>query len=143
MIRVYRVEDLDELLAVWDRASRLAHPFLDEQFLQQERVNIAAVWLSQAETWVYVRDAKVVGFVSLLGKEVGGLFVDPDLHGLGIGRALMDHARTLRPSLEVEVFEANRIGRRFYEQYGFEMVHHLVNEETGQPVLRMRLGGGG
>jgi putative acetyltransferase len=49
----------------------------------------------------------------LLGNEVGGFFVDPKFHGVGIGGTVMDHAQGLREELEVEVFKANVIGLTF------------------------------
>jgi putative acetyltransferase len=138
MIREYRHHDRDEAVDVWERASRLAHPFLDEAFFVHEREMVATVHLAQAETWVFVRDAGLAGFISLIGNEVGGLFIDPRVHGQGMGRALVDHAAALRPVLEVEVFAANHIGRRFYDRYGFRQVAQLVHEPTGQAVLRLR-----
>ena len=68
MIRTYQDRDLDELLEVWYQASLLTHPFLDETFLSQERENIAAVYMPMAETWVYVREGNVVGFIALIDK---------------------------------------------------------------------------
>lgn len=141
MIRAYQDNDLNEVLEVWYQASLLAHPFLDETFLSQERENIAKVYMPLAETWVYLRHGHLVGFISLIGHEVGAIFVDPTVHGEGIGRALMDHARALREELEVEVFKANRIGRRFYDRYGFSLEREHVHEQTGQPVLRLQLTG--
>ena len=141
MIRAYQDADLDGLLDVWYRASLIAHPFMDDTFLTQERINIAKVYIPVAETWVYVSRARVVGFISLIGNEVGAIFVDPASQGKGIGRALMDHASATRKTLEVEVFKANPIGRRFYNRYGFTFEREEVHEQTGQPVLRLRLGG--
>ena len=141
MIRAYRDDDLDGLLDVWYQASRLAHPFLDETFLSQERDNIRKVYIPTAETWVYVGNGRVQGFISLIGHEVGALFVDPGVQGKGIGRALMNHASALRGELEVDVFKANRIGRRFYDRYGFSFEREHVHEQTGQPLLRLRWSG--
>jgi putative acetyltransferase len=93
-----------------------------------------------AETMVYESGGRVVGFLALIGTEVGAVFVDPDYQGRGIGRSLMDRARDSRPVLELNVFEANGIGRRFYAAYGFELSDRHVNEATGQPELRLRLG---
>ena len=139
MIRTYQDCDLGELLEVWYQASLLAHPFLGDAFLSRERHNIQTLYLPMAETWVYVRAGRVVGFVALIGNEVGALFVDPALHSQGIGRALMDHACTLRPALEVDVFKANRRGCRFYDRYGFALMKEYRHAETGQRVLRLRL----
>jgi putative acetyltransferase len=99
MIRLYRDDDLDRLIEVWYQASLLAHPFLSERFLNRERELIAGVYLPVAETYVYEKDGVLVGFIALMGDEVGAIFVDPALHGRGIGRALMDYARYLRPGL--------------------------------------------
>ena len=139
MIRPYSDGDIDELLDVWHRASLLAHPFLTKDFLTAERGQIADHWMAIADTTVYASDGRVVGFLSLIGNEVGAIFVDPDQHGRGIGRALMDNARDAHPVLELDVFEANVIGRRFYDAYGFEVIDRHMNEVAGQPELRLRL----
>lgn len=139
MIRKYNAEDLAELLDVWYDASQIAHPFLTRDFLGQERRNVIQKYLPIAETWVFEEEGQVVGFIALIGNEVGGIFVTPRRHGQGIGRALMDHARASRSHLDVEVFEANEIGRAFYHAYGFKVIRPVVHEETGEPVLRLRL----
>ncbi len=139
MIRKYQAKDLEDVLVAWAAASAVAHPFLSDEFLAEERHNIANVYLPNAETWVWELDGRVVGFISLLGNEVGAIFVDPKVHGVGIGRALMDHARGLREELEVEVFKENVIARAFYARYGFELIQEKVHDQTGLKLLRLRL----
>jgi putative acetyltransferase len=139
VIGKYRAEDLEDVLMVWTAASALAHPFLSAEFLEVERYNITNVHLPNAETWVWESDGQVVGFIALLGNEVGAIFVEPKLHGAGIGRALMDHARGLRKELEVEVFKENVVGRAFYARYGFELMQEKVHDQTGLEVMRLRL----
>ncbi|MDX1524162.1 MAG: GNAT family N-acetyltransferase, partial [Anaerolineae bacterium] len=113
--------------------------FLDEEFFEQERKNIAAFHLPKAETWVYDLDGVVVGFIALIGNEVGAIFFEPKFHGQGIGRAKMDKARRLRDVLELDVFKDNLVGRKFYEKYGFSQVDETLHEETGFRQLRLRL----
>lgn len=139
MIREYEEKNLSELLDVWYSASQIAHPFLDEDFFEQERGDIAASHLPNAETWVYERDGVVVGFIALIGNEVGAIFVDPKFHGQGVGRALMDKARSIRDFLELDVFKDNVVGRKFYEKYGFSKVNEHLHEATGFMQLRLRL----
>ena len=139
MIRPYKATDLSELLEAWYSASLLGHPFLDEAFFQQERSRIREVYLPNAETWVFEQDGAVVGFIALIGNEVGALFVDSNYRGTGIGRALMDHARSIRDFLELAVFRDNKVGREFYEKCGFHQIDEHVHEETGLMQLRLRL----
>lgn len=142
MIRQYQHHDLDQLLAAWEAAARVAHDFLDEAFFEAERERIRSVYLPASETWVWHENGRVIGFISLLGQEVGGLFVDPGAQRRGVGRALMDHARSLRGTLELDVFERNAIGRAFYARYGFEEIGKGVHAETGETELRLRIGVG-
>ncbi|MCH8272831.1 MAG: GNAT family N-acetyltransferase [Candidatus Marinimicrobia bacterium] len=44
------------------------------------------------------------------------IFVDTDFLGMGFGRALMEHAKSLQPFLELYVFKENKIGRNFYDK---------------------------
>jgi putative acetyltransferase len=139
MLRPYRHDDLERALDVWYRASVIAHWFLSEEFFEAERRQIAEDWLPVSETTVAEADGRVVGFVSLVGNEVGGIFVDPDYQGRGVGRALMDYARLARPHLELAVFEDNLTGRRFYDAYGFLQVDRGIHAESGRYELRLRL----
>ena len=139
MIRKYKPEDCDAVVSVWAAASELAHPFLSEAFLQKERQEIVNNHLPNADTWVWEANGKVTGFISLVGNEVGAIFVDPKSARSGIGSALMDHARARHGELEVEVFEANSIGRAFYDKYGFREMTRKHHEQTGMQIVRLQL----
>lgn len=138
IIRKYGATDLNGVMAAWESASKLAHPFLTKEFLDAERHDIPNLYLPNADTWVAQLDGRVMGFIALIGNEVGGLFVEPEFHGLGVGRALMDKARELHGDLEVEVFHANHVGRRFYARYGFKPLSEKIHEKTGDRVLRLK-----
>ncbi len=138
MIRPYVADDLAAVVVVWDEASRIAHPFLDEQFFADEREQIASEWMPVADSSVFVLDGQVVGFVAMLGNEVGGLFVHPDHQRSGIGRALLDSVRATRPFLELDVFERNDLGRRFYAAYGFREIGRHVSDVGGEIEVRLR-----
>lgn len=107
--------------------------------MEAERQNIPNVYLPNADTWVIEQAGNVIGFISLLGNEVGAIFVQPQFHGLGAGKALMNKAQELHGELEVEVFEKNLMGRQFYEKCGFEFMCRKRHEETGYYLLRLKL----
>lgn len=138
-IRQYSEKDLNAVLNAWEAANQLAHPFLSESFVDQVRNDIPNLYLSNADTWVADVNGKVVGFIALIGNEVGAIFVEPKFHSAGVGRALMDKANELHQSLEVEVFKDNAIGRKFYSNYGFSVLSEAIHESTGNIVLRLRL----
>lgn len=138
MIREYRKTDVDEILEVWFQASRMAHPFLDADFMCMEKRNIRDVYIPNTSTWVYEKEGIVLGFISMMGNEVGAIFVRPDYHGMGIGRQLMDFVSDFHEEMEVEVFERNSVGRAFYDKYGFELVEELIHKETNNRLLRLR-----
>lgn len=143
VIRPYNSNDLDDVLDAWYLASLQAHPFLGDDFLDAERERLAKVWLPASETSVFQKSGRVAGFVSMVGNEVGGIFVSPKHQNQGIGHALLDHVAATRPYLELEVFKANTIGRRFYDAYGFQVLSEGVDDTTGLPVLRLRIDGSG
>lgn len=139
LIRKYEPADLEELLTAWETANAVAHPFLSADFQASERDNIINLYLPNTETWVWEADGRVVGFIALLGNEVGGLFINSAFQRQGIGAALVDHACTLHEELEVDVFKKNVIGRAFYEKYGFVPMSEGVHESSGFETMRLKL----
>lgn len=137
-IRQYKDNDLNAVLSSWERATRLAHPFMTDEFIAQERKNVAEIYLPNTDTWVIEFNGEVKGFIALMGNEVGAIFLQPEHHGKGAGKSLMDKAQELHGDLEVEVFKENSIGRKFYSQYGFELLEEKLHEPTGQQLLRLK-----
>ncbi len=137
-IRQYKESDLESVLDSWEVATRLAHKFMTDDFIAQGRKDITEIYLPITDTWVVEINSLVIGFLALIGNEVGAIFLQPDYHGRGIGKALMDKAQELHGNLEVEVFKVNHIGRKFYSKYGFEFLEEKLHEPTGQQVLRLK-----
>lgn len=137
-IRQYESSDLDAVLSSWEIATRLAHPFMTDEFIAQERINVAEIYMPNTDTWVIDIDNNIEGFIALMGNEVGALFLQPDHHGKGAGKILMDKAQQLHGDLEVEVFKENSIGRKFYSRYGFKELEEMLHEPTGRQVLRLK-----
>ncbi|MFK7804150.1 MAG: GNAT family N-acetyltransferase [Anaerolineae bacterium] len=137
-LRKYGETDLDDVLSAWENASHVGHPFLTKTFIASEKDNVANMYMPNANSWVAVDQNRVVGFISMVGNEVGGLFVQPAYHGRGVGWTLMNKAQKNHGDLEVEVFEKNAIGRKFYERYGFELIETKMHEETSNRLLRLK-----
>lgn len=140
MIRSATPGDTEAIVVAWRSASRVGHPFLDESFLTAEEARLRDVWLPSATTFVAESDGDVVGFLSLVGSTVGGLFVHADHQRRGVGAALLDHAATVASRLRLEVFEANTGGVAFYQACGFRPIGHSVDPDTGLVQVVMARG---
>ncbi len=119
MIRPYQNDDKSTVISIWREASGLAHPFLSSAQMDEAASMIREHFLDIAETYIAEHDGAPVGFIALIGTEVGGLFLRPAFHGRGIGKALMDNAVARCGAVQLEVFTDNAIGRKFYKSYGF------------------------
>lgn len=139
MIRKHIPEDAPAILDIWYQASTLAHPFLDDAFVEFVKIAMRDVYIPDSETWVYEENNKILGFISMMDNEIGGLFVLPYNQGKGIGTQLVNFIKPFHNSLEVEVFDKNSIGRAFYDKYGFKQIHNYFHSESNQEVLRLKL----
>lgn len=138
MIRKYEDKDEPMLINIWYNSSSLAQPFLDTAFVEKVKKDMKDIYLPNAETWVFEENNVVIGFISMIGNEIGGLFVSPDQHSKGVGTRLVDFIGEYHRELEVEVFKDNKIGRSFYDKYGFKMMKEYFHEESNQVLLRMK-----
>ncbi len=86
MIRSYKETDLKELLEVWYDSTSIAHSFMDAAFLEKEKKNIEEIYIPNTKTWLYTDGDGMDGFISMIGNEVGAIFVRPEKQGKGIGK---------------------------------------------------------
>jgi GNAT superfamily N-acetyltransferase len=78
------------------------------------------------EIWLAEENGRTLGFLAIRRSRQNGwetlekLYVEPDAQNRGVGTALLDKAKELRPDgLVLWVFQKNTGARRFYERHGF------------------------
>ena len=119
------------------RRSSLEFPDYREQLLANpDAIHLPPAQIANGLVIVAECAGEVVGFAAVVGNELDGLFVEPEMWGGGIGRALLDaaaHQARLR-GLSLTVL-ANPSARGFYESCGFS----VEGEEPTRfgPALRM------
>jgi putative acetyltransferase len=87
---------------------------------------------------------KIIGYAATKPGWLEHLYVHPNWHGRGVGRALLEVAREGQDELRLWVFQGNANARRFYERHGFtcESLHDGSENMEKQPdaVYVWRLG---
>jgi GNAT superfamily N-acetyltransferase len=93
------------------------------RIVDEHRPLLGGWFIERDEIWLDEDDGSLTGFAGLKDDVLTHLYVDPERQGRGIGSALLDHAKSLRPDrLELWVFQKNDGARRFYERHGFRLV---------------------
>ncbi len=92
------------------------------------------------ESWVAEDDRGIVAFAMVDADWLDALYVLPDAQGEGIGAALLDVVKSLRPGgFSLWVFESNAPARAFYTRHGLVEREHTdgSGNEEKSPDLRM------
>ena len=137
MIRSYRKTDLEEMVKIWYEASVIAHFFIPASFWASQKNAMKEKYLPLAENFVFEEKGQIEGFISLVGKHVCALFVMPEMQGRGIGRALLEYAKTLKGRLALKVYRENESALHFYEKCGFVATGEEIDEYTGCAQILM------
>lgn len=137
MIRKQADKDIDSIIDTWLRASIGAHDFVPPEFWQERVEVMRRVYIPNSETWVHELGGIVDGFFSLADNTLAALFVAPESQGGGIGRRLLDKAKSLRSRLELSVYTTNAKAVKFYEKNGFVAVTEQIDTHTGHDEMLM------
>jgi len=135
-LRLALTEEHEELEELQRRAS-LELPEYREQLIDNPAaVHLPHAQIANGQVIVAELDGEIAGFAAVVGGELDGLFVEPDLWGSGIGRILVEAAvhEARQRGLSLTVI-ANPRARGFYETCGFA----VEGEEQTRfgPALRM------
>ncbi|KLN35591.1 hypothetical protein FB00_04715 [Cellulosimicrobium funkei] len=138
-LRPARPDDTAALVDVWRRAVEATHDFLTPDDIAELEVGVRDEYLAAVDVTVAERAGRVAGFVGTVGHRVEMLFVDPDLHGQGLGRALLAHVGRDHPVLELDVNEQNPSALGFYRAQGFEVTGRSATDDQGRPFPLLHL----
>jgi len=101
---------------------------------------VRTVLLAEREVWV-VDNGAVIGVLALDLAWLDQLYVRPEYAGQGIGSALLDLAKAVRPEgFGLWTFVSNTGAQRFYERHGLVAVERTdgSDNEERAPDIRYR-----
>jgi putative acetyltransferase len=139
-IRSSQPSDLPALFDIWHAAVRATHSFLSEKDIAFYAQQVRDAYLPSCSFWVAVtEDDEPQGFLGMTGSKIDALFIHPEHHSRGIGRALIDHAASISNDLTVDVNEQNEGACIFYRKLGFRQESRSELDDSGQPFPILHL----
>jgi GNAT superfamily N-acetyltransferase len=121
-LRLARAAEHEALEDLQRRASLELREYREQLLANPDAIHLPPAQIANGQVIVAELDGSVAGFAAVVGGELDGLFVEPDLWGRGIGKALADAAahQARRRGLTLTVI-AQPGARRFYESCGFSV----------------------
>jgi GNAT superfamily N-acetyltransferase len=122
ILRRARPDEHEELERLQTHASLDLPEYREQLLANPDAIHLPPAQIANGQVIVAEYGGQVAGFAAVVGGELDGLFVEPDLWGKGIGRALVNAAthEARRKGLSLTVI-ANPSARRFYESCGFSI----------------------
>ena len=131
LIRPYKSVDFETVTTLWRRAREQAFPDFQRRkghTFEEDQAYFRDVILINDDVWVVEAEEGPVAFMAIAGDFIDQLYVDPGHQRLGLGKALLEHARTLSPEhLWLYTLQINVNGMKFYEKNGFRPVKFGVS----------------
>lgn len=127
-IRLAKVEDAEAMHGLHMRAVRetCADFYSDEQvesWLKGRSAKEYREGIEKVEIFVAEEEGEVMGFVHAVSGEIMGLYVDPDFHGSGVGKALLNYGMEIAlKSAESVKVDSTLNAENFYSKNAFKKI---------------------
>ena len=128
MIRKIREDDIVKVMSLWMKGNLKYHNFIDKDYWL-EIFNNKKEELLNTDTFVYIENEKILGFISLNNQNVTDIYVDNNLLRTGIGTKLINYCKDLKENLEVTIFEKNINAILFFSSLDFKNMGIHINEK--------------
>lgn len=138
MIRKFETQDLGTVMQIWLHGNLDAHAFIPASFWTGH-FEIVRNMLPQAELYVHESEdtRQIDGFIGLTGNHIEGIFVAKAARSKGVGKALLDYAKSRRPRLDLSVYQKNERAIAFYRREQFVVQAEGIGEDTNETEIQM------
>ena len=134
--------ELPRLVEIWEAAVRATHDFLPEADLQLIKPLLISQYFPNVQlTCIRDEQGEIAGFGGYADGKVEMLFVAPEAHGKGLGKALLLDAINRLGATQVDVNEQNPRAVVFYLSQGFAVADRSPLDGGGRPfpILHLKL----
>ena len=138
MIRKFETQDLDAVMQIWLHGNLDAHPFIPASFWTDHFETVRDM-LPQAELYVHENEAtrQIDGFIGLTENHIEGIFVAESARSKGVGKSLLEYAKSCKPYLTLSVYQKNERALAFYRREQFTVHSESIDEDTNEAEIQM------
>lgn len=136
MIRRLNDNNIDAVMQIWKEENIKAHNFIPKEYWE-EKFNYVKSILPSAEIYVYIDKNTIEGFIGINNNYIEGIFIKEINQNKGIGTALLEKVKQLKPKLILNVYEKNKKAIKFYEKNGFKIIEKNTDKETNEKEYTM------
>ena len=138
MIRKFETRDLDTVMQICLHGNLDTHAFIAASFWT-EHFEMVRDLLPQAELYVHENEdtQQIDGFIGLTENHIEGIFVAKSARSKGIGRALLEYAKSRKPCLTLSVYQKNEQALAFYRREQFVVQSEGIDEDTNEAEIQM------
>ena len=138
MIRKFENLDLDAVMQIWLQANLDAHAFIPASFWEAHFEMVRDL-LPQAELYVHENEAprQIDGFIGLTENHIEGIFVAKSARSKGVGKSLLEYAKSCKPCLTLSVYQKNERALAFYRREQFVVQSEGIDGDTNEAEIQM------
>ena len=125
-------------MQIWLHGNLDAHAFIAASFWT-EPFEMVRDLLPQAELYVHENEntGQIDGFIGLTENHIEGIFVAKAARSKGIGKALLEYAKSRKPCLTLSVYQKNERALAFYRHEQFVVQSEGIDEDTNEAEIQM------
>lgn len=131
MIRELHKTDIDKVADIWLDTNIKAHSFIPAEYWESNFELVKEMML-QAEVYVYEDNCEIQGFIGMTDEYINGIFVCGEMQSQGIGKFLLEYAKSKKKKLLLNVYQKNARAISFYQREGFDIQCSNLDEATGE-----------
>lgn len=138
MIRTLQDTDISQVADIWLDTNLKAHDFIPAQYWKDHFEPVKKMLL-QAEVYVYEEESthNIDGFLGLDADYIAGIFVRSGVQSKGIGRLLLDFAKSVKGHLTLSVYQKNERAVKFYLREAFYIQQERLDKSTDEKEYLM------
>lgn len=138
MIRKLRESDLSAVMKIWLDTNIKSHNFVSKEYWTSNYEMVKEI-LPKSEIYVYEEeDTNLIdGFIGLLDSYLAGLFVKDTAQSKGIGKQLLDYAKSIKSEMTLSVYQKNIRAVHFYQREQFQIQSENIDDNTNEKEFIM------
>ncbi len=138
MIRKLRESDLSAVMKIWLDTNIKSHNFVSKEYWTSNYEMVKEI-LPKSEIYVYEEeDTNLIdGFIGLLDSYLAGLFVKNTAQSKGIGKQLLDYAKSIKSEMTLSVYQKNIRAVHFYQREQFQIQSENIDDNTNEKEFIM------